>query len=238
VAFYASDGAVHVRRASSARRKCPKSHTANASPGVSRWSELSRSSAATFRSYKISRCIANARHRIRRLNWIYIKPNQINANHLDFSILLGRVGTIYHQICHNVDNDPGGCRSIYKSLSSTRATLRLFVSFFIPSCGWNLSRNFFSEAGVRLAACVANTWLPIFVLSWEIKFTLRNYCCKWGGRERERERERREKKRRRQMRDAEIGLVYLRHERGAYGHSCVFENTKRHFTNYYELFYL
>lgn len=34
------------------------------------------------------------------------------------------------------------------------------------------------------------------------------------------------------------GLVYLRYERGAYGHSCVFENTKRRFAGYYELFYL
>lgn len=30
-----------------------------------------------------------------------------------------------------------------------------------------------------------------------------------------------------EMQGAEIGLVYLRHERGAYEHSCVFETTLR-----------
>lgn len=68
-----------------------------------------------------------------------------------------------------------------------RLTLYCFRSYhFHPFVRMkSIEKVFFSGVSVKLAACAANTWLPIFVLSWEIKFTLRNYCCIWGGRERE-----------------------------------------------------
>lgn len=160
----------------------PKNHTASVSPHISRWSEstLLRSSVA-FRGYQISRWTANAHNRIRQLNrltWSRARLTRITS----ISRHSRRHDTCRQTMISTIEEDVAWPMDPFL----VRLALHCFRSYhFHPFARMKpIEKVFFSGVSVRLAACAANTWLPIFVLSWEIKFTLRNYRCIWGGRER------------------------------------------------------